>query len=64
MHSFDLKTVDKVVYRGENTSLQGKVVHDEPAKIRPVWPASLLCLVQFQPCIIYFLRYNSYDTVT
>jgi hypothetical protein len=35
MYSLDLKTVDKVVYRRENSSVQAKVDHDEPAKIRP-----------------------------
>jgi hypothetical protein len=35
MYSLDLKTVDKVVYRRENSSVQAKVVHDELAKIRP-----------------------------
>ncbi len=34
MHSLDLDTVDKAVYRRENSSVQAKVSHDEPAKIR------------------------------
>jgi hypothetical protein len=34
MYSLDLKTVDKVVYRRENSSVQAKVVHEELAKIQ------------------------------
>ncbi len=34
MYSLDLKTVDKVVYRRENSSVQVKVAHDELAEIR------------------------------
>jgi len=35
MYSFALKTVDKIVYRRQNSSVQVKVGHDELAKIRP-----------------------------
>jgi len=34
MYSLDLKTVDKVVYQRENSSVQVKVVHDELAEIQ------------------------------
>ncbi len=34
MHSLDLKTVNKVVYRRENSSVQEKAGHDEMVKIR------------------------------
>jgi hypothetical protein len=34
MFSLDLKTMDRVVYRRENSSVQVKVGHDELAKIR------------------------------
>jgi len=34
MYSLDLKTVDKVDYRRENSSVKAKVGHDELAKIR------------------------------
>jgi hypothetical protein len=34
MYSIDLKTMDKVVYRRENSSVQVKVGHDVLAKIR------------------------------
>ncbi len=34
MYSFDLKTVNKVVYRRENSSVQAKFHHDELEKIR------------------------------
>jgi hypothetical protein len=33
MHSLELKTVDKVVYQRENSSVQAKVGHGE----NPVW---------------------------
>jgi len=38
MYLLDFKTVDRVVYRRENSSVQAKVDHDELAKIwsRPV----------------------------
>ncbi len=35
MYSFELKTVDKIVYRRENSSVQVKVGHDKLEKIRP-----------------------------
>jgi hypothetical protein len=35
MYSLDLKTVNKVVYRRENSSVQPRVGYDEVAKIRP-----------------------------
>jgi hypothetical protein len=44
MYSFALKTVDKVVYRRENSSVQAKVGHDELANIqsRPIGPVPAL----------------------
>jgi hypothetical protein len=44
MYSLDLKTVDKVVYRRENSSLQAKVGYDELMKIRS-------CLVRPIPAV-------------
>jgi hypothetical protein len=41
MYSFDLKTVDKVVYRRENSSVEAKISHDELPKIR-AHPAGLV----------------------
>ncbi len=49
MYSLDLKTVDKVVYRRENSSVQAKVGHNELAKIR-FHPAGLTSLV---PALIH-----------
>ncbi len=34
MYSLDFKTVDKVVYRTENSSIQSEVIHDELSKIQ------------------------------
>jgi hypothetical protein len=34
MYTLELKTVDKVVYRRENSSVQAKIGHDDLAKIR------------------------------
>jgi hypothetical protein len=44
MYSLDLKTVDKLVYRRENSSVQAKVGYDELAKIRshPAGPVPVL----------------------
>jgi len=44
MYVFALKTVDKVVYRRENSSVQAKVGHDELANIRsrPIGPVPAL----------------------
>ncbi len=44
MYSLDLKTVDKVVYRRENSSVQPRVGYDELAKIRshPAGPVQAL----------------------
>ncbi len=50
MYSLDLKRVDKVVYRRENSSIQAKVSYDELAKIQSrsssvthyVWAYSIL----------------------
>jgi hypothetical protein len=34
MYPLDLKTVDKLIYRRENSSVQPRVGHDELAEIR------------------------------
>jgi hypothetical protein len=48
MYSLDLKTVDKLVYRTENSSIQAKVSHGELAKIRSR-PAGLNSLSRPRP---------------
>ncbi len=43
MYSLDLKTVDKIVYRRENSSIQSKFGHEDLVKIRSR-PAGLTSL--------------------
>ncbi len=52
MYSIELKTVDKVVYRRENSWVQAKVDHDELAKIRSR-PAGLTSLSVPVPALIH-----------
>jgi hypothetical protein len=49
MYSLDLKTVDKIVYRKENCSVQVKVGRDELAKI-----LSLPARLTFLSCLVLF----------
>jgi hypothetical protein len=62
MYSLDLETVDKAVYRRENSSVQAKVSHDEPAKIRscPAGPIQALD----QTIISFFVLITAESTFT
>jgi len=51
MYSLDLKTVDKVVCRRENLSVQPKFGHEELAKILPR-PVRLNSLAELSPALL------------